>query len=164
MQYHCVVQIKRKNKLIFVENKKAMKLSKEIILNLAEKARKGTLMETLEIEFIDAGEDFLTARMPVNERVFQPDGVLHGGATFALAETVGSFAAHLINHDREVTIRGIEMSGNHLKSVSSGFVYATARAVHNGRTTQLFQVEIKDGHDRIISICKLTTIAIDKTK
>ncbi len=69
----------------------------------------------MEIEFIDAGEDFLTARMPVNERVFQPDGVLHGGATFALAETVGSFAAHLINHDREVTIRGIEMSGNHLK-------------------------------------------------
>jgi 1,4-dihydroxy-2-naphthoyl-CoA hydrolase len=158
MQYHCVVQIKRKNKLIFVENKNAMKLSKEIILNLAEKARKGTLMETLDIEFIDAGEDFLTARMPVNERV------LHGGATFALAETVGSFAAHLINHDRAVTIRGIEMSGNHLKSVSSGFVYATARAVHNGRTTQLFQVEIKDDHDRIISICKLTTIAIDKTK
>ncbi len=141
-----------------------MILSKEHILSLAEKARKGTLMETLDIQFIDAGEDFLTAKMPVNERVFQPDGVLHGGATFALAETVGSFAAHLINHDREVIIRGIEMSGNHLKGVNSGFVYATARAVHNGRTTQLFQIEVKDDLDRVISIFKLTTIAIDKTK
>jgi uncharacterized protein (TIGR00369 family) len=141
-----------------------MKLSKALILSLSEKARKDTLMETLDIEFIDAGEDFLTAKMPVNARVFQPDGVLHGGATFALAETVGSFAAHLINHDREVTIRGIEMSGNHLKSVKSGFVYATAKAVHNGRTTQLFQIEIKDDMDNIISICKLTTIAIDKQK
>jgi len=141
-----------------------MKLSKALILSLSEKARKDTLMETLDIEFIDAGEDFLTAKMPVNTRVFQPDGVLHGGATFALAETVGSFAAHLINHDREVTIRGIEMSGNHLKSVKSGFVYATAKAVHNGRTTQLFQIEIKDDMDNIISICKLTTIAIDKQK
>jgi uncharacterized protein (TIGR00369 family) len=92
-----------------------MTLSKDLILSLSEKARKGTLMETLNIEFIDAGEDFLTAKMPVDSRVYQPDGVLHGGATFALAESVGSFAAHILNHEREVSIRGIEMSGNHLK-------------------------------------------------
>ncbi len=139
-----------------------MTLSKDLILSLSEKARKGTLMETLNIEFIDAGEDFLTAKMPVDSRVYQPDGVLHGGATFALAESVGSFAAHILNHEREVSIRGIEMSGNHLKGVSSGYVYATARVVHNGRTTQLFQIEVKDDLDRMISVCKLTTIAIEK--
>ncbi len=139
-----------------------MTLSKDLILSLSEKARKGTLMETLNIEFIDAGEDFLTAKMPVDSRVYQPDGVLHGGATFALAESVGSFAAHILNHEREVSIRGIEMSGNHLKGVSSGYVYATARVVHNGRTTQLLQIEVKDDLDRMISVCKLTTIAIEK--
>lgn len=139
-----------------------MTLSKDLILSLSEKARKGTLMETLNIEFIDAGEDFLTAKMPVDSRVYQPDGVLHGGATFALAESVGSFAAHILNHEREVSIRGIEMSGNHLKGISSGYVYATARVVHNGRTTQLFQIEVKDDLDRMISVCKLTTIAIEK--
>ena len=139
-----------------------MTLSKDLILSLSEKARKGTLMETLNIEFIDAGEEFLTAKMPVDSRVYQPDGVLHGGATFALAESVGSFAAHILNHEREVSIRGIEMSGNHLKGVSSGYVYATARVVHNGRTTQLFQIEVKDDLDRMISVCKLTTIAIEK--
>jgi len=67
-----------------------------------------------------------------------------------------------LNHEREVSIRGIEMSGNHLKGVSSGYVYATARVVHNGRTTQLFQIEVKDDLDRMISVCKLTTIAIEK--
>ena len=72
-----------------------MKLSKDEILNKANGSCKDTLMETLQIEFVDAGEDFVIAKMPVTSKVHQPDGVLHGGATVALAETVGSFASHI---------------------------------------------------------------------
>ena len=87
-------------------------------------------METLEIEYTDVGEDFLKARMPVTSKVHQPDGVLHGGATAALAESVGSAAVFVLNKDPNAQVRGIEITVNHLKSVASGFVYATARPLH----------------------------------
>ena len=87
---------------------KDMNYSKEDIIKLANKTCKNTLMETLNIEIVDAGKDFLTAKMPVNSRVYQPDGVLHGGATVALAESVGSFAAHLfLDIDKFIIIKWI---------------------------------------------------------
>ena len=79
-----------------------MQLSKEDILAQANQVCKNTLMETLKIEFIDFGDNSIVARMPVNSRVYQPDGVLHGGATVALAESVGSFAAHIFSNLQEV--------------------------------------------------------------
>jgi 1,4-dihydroxy-2-naphthoyl-CoA hydrolase len=78
-------------------------------------------METLEIEIVDYGEDFLVARMPVTPKVHQPDGVLHGGATAALAESVGSYASHIFIDVENFFVRGIEITANHLKSVRSGF-------------------------------------------
>ncbi len=122
-----------------------------------------TLMETLEIEFVDVGDLTVTARMPVNPRVHQPDGVLHGGATVALAESVGSAASHLFLQDRELQVRGIEISANHLKSVSSGFVYASASVIHQGRTTQLWQIRITDEDGNLISLVKLTTITLGRS-
>jgi len=119
-------------------------------------------METLEIEFIDVGENYLVARMPVNSRVFQPDGVLHGGATVALAESVGSAASYVFLDAREFFVRGIEISANHLRSVREGYVYARATIVHKGRTTQLWNIMISDGEDRLVSQCKLTTISLPK--
>ena len=80
----------------------------------------------LKIEFVDAGADFITARMPVTKSVHQPDGVLHGGATAALAETVGSFAAHIFLDTDTYFVRGIDISAQHVKSIKSGFVYAKA--------------------------------------
>ncbi len=139
-----------------------MNHSKEDIIKAANKACKNTLMETLNIEIVDAGEDYLTAKMPVNSRVYQPDGVLHGGATVALAESVGSFAAHLFLDIDKMFIRGIEISANHIKSVKEGNVYATAKFTHKGRTTQLFEIRITDDDNNLISICKLTTIALPK--
>ena len=139
-----------------------MNYSKEDIINNANKVCKNTLMETLNIEIVDAGKDFLTAKMPVNSRVHQPDGVLHGGATVALAESVGSFAAHLFMDIDKLFIRGIEISANHIKSVKEGNVYATAKFIHKGRTTQLLEVRITDDDNNLISICKLTTIALPK--
>ncbi len=139
-----------------------MNYSKEDIIKFANKTCKNTLMETLNIEIVDAGKDFLTAKMPVNSRVYQPDGVLHGGATVALAESVGSFAAHLFLDIDKFIIRGIEISANHVKSVKEGNIYATATFTHKGRTTQLFDIRITDDEDNLVSICKLTTIALPK--
>lgn len=141
-----------------------MQMSKEQILSKANAVSKDTLMETLGIEIIDCGEDFLVAKMPVNSRVHQPDGVLHGGATVALAESVGSFAAHLFIDTDKVFVRGIEITANHLKSVKTGHVYATAKFLHRGRTTQLLSVEVRDNEENLISICKLTTISLPRTK
>ena len=139
-----------------------MKLSKDEILQQANKVCKGNLMETLQIEFVDAGEDFITARMPVNSRVHQPDGVLHGGATAALAETVGSLAAHIFLDTKKYFVRGIDLSAQHIKSIKTGFVYAKAKCIHNGRTTQVFDIKVTNDDKELISLCKLTTITLPK--
>ena len=139
-----------------------MQLSKKDVLAQANKACKNTLMETLQIEMIDFGDEFLIARMPVNSRVHQPDGVLHGGATAALAESVGSFASHVFIDTEKFFVRGIEISANHLKSVKEGFIYAKATFLHRGRTTQLLDIRVTDEADNLISICKLSTISLPK--
>jgi len=141
-----------------------MQLSKESVLAKANAASKNTLMETLNIEMIDYGPDFLIARMPVNSRVYQPDGVLHGGATAALAESVGSFASHLFIDIENNFVRGLEITANHLKSVREGYVYAKATFLHKGRTTQLLDIRVTDDNDNLISICRLSTISLPKTK
>lgn len=141
-----------------------MQSTKEKILAQANQASKNTLMETLQIEMIDYGDDFLVAKMPVNSRVYQPDGVLHGGATAALAESVGSFASHIFLDTEHLFVRGIEITANHLKSVKDGHVYAKATFIHKGRTTQLLDIKITDDHDQLISICRLSTITLPKNK
>ena len=94
--------------------------SKQELLQFFNEKRKNTLMETLEIEYVDFGEDYLVATMPVNTRVYQPDGILNGGATMALAESVGSPASMLVIDTDKFVVRGISFSANHLKSVKSG--------------------------------------------
>ena len=139
-----------------------MNYSKEDIIKIGNKACKNTLMETLSIEIVDAGPDFVTAKMPVNSRVYQPDGVLHGGATVALAESVGSFAAHLLLNTENIIVRGIQISANHIKSVKEGNIYAKATFAHKGRTTQLFDIRVTDDENNLVSLCKLTTMALPK--
>ncbi|WP_027137493.1 PaaI family thioesterase [Gaetbulibacter saemankumensis] len=139
-----------------------MHLSKSEILERANAITRNTLMETLEITMVDFGDDFVVGRMPVNNRVYQPDGVLHGGATVALAETTGSFAAELLLDTKAYFVRGIEISANHIKSVRSGYVYAKAKFVHKGKTTQLFEIKVTDDDENLISICKLTTISLPR--
>ncbi len=139
-----------------------MSLTKEIVLEKANAACKNTLMETLQIEVVDYGDDFLVARMPVNSRVHQPDGVLHGGATAALAESVGSFASHIFIDTEMFFVRGTEITANHIKSIKEGFVYAKATFIHKGRTTQLLDIRITDEANNLISVCKLSTISLPK--
>ena len=119
-------------------------------------------METLEIEYVDVGENYLTARMPVSPKVHQPDGVLHGGASVALAESVGSAASYVFLDAKEFFVRGIEIAANHVKSIKEGFVYAKASIIHKGRTTQLWEIKITDEDGNLVSNCKLTTIALPR--
>ena len=137
-------------------------MKKEEILKLMNSSNSQTLMETLSIDFIDFGEDYLIAKMPVTPRIHQPDGILHGGATFALAETVGSAAAQMFNKSKNTIVRGIEMSGNHLKSIKDGFVYAKAQSIHNGSTTQIWEIKVTNQAGELISSCKLTTLTLPK--
>ena len=139
-------------------------LPKSEVLAKVNAVCKDTLMETLDIELVDFGEDFLVARMPVTKKVYQPDGILHGGATVALAESVGSFASNIFLHSRDLMVRGIEISANHLKSVKSGFVYAKATFVHKGKTTQLLDIRVTNEQNQLISVCKLSTISLPKRK
>ena len=140
-----------------------MQYTKEEVLAQANKASKNTLMETLEIEMVDFGPDFLVARMPVTSKVHQPDGVLHGGATAALAESVGSFAS-VIFTDSNLMVRGLEITANHVKSIREGFVFAKATFLHKGRTTQLLDIRVTDQDENLISICKVSTISLPKKK
>jgi len=139
-----------------------MKLSKDEILASCAQMCKNTLMETLNIEFVDVTQDTVTAKMPVNSRVHQPDGVLHGGASVALAESVGSAGAYIFLQNKNVSIRGIEIAANHVKSIRDGFVYAHASIVHKGRTTQLWQIRIENQDKELISLVKLTTLTLVK--
>jgi len=135
---------------------------KDKILEVCNASSKNTLMETLKIEYVDVGEDFLIGKMPVNPKVHQPDGVLHGGAMVALAESVGSTASYIFLDAEKFFVRGIEIAANHVKSVKEGEVFAKAVLLHKGRTTQLWDIKITDTNDNLISVCKLTTIALPR--
>ncbi|WP_445458345.1 PaaI family thioesterase [Flavobacterium sp. HNIBRBA15423] len=138
--------------------------NKEEMLSVCKRLSQNTLMQTLEIEYIDAGEDFLTAKMPVNPRVHQPMGLLHGGATVALAESVGSAASLMFVDPEKFEVRGIEISANHLKSKREGVVYATAKIIHKGRSIHLWEIRIVDEDDALISLCKLTNMVLPRRK
>jgi uncharacterized protein (TIGR00369 family) len=138
-----------------------MAFDKDSILTLCNTFSKNTLMQTLGIEYIDAGEDFLTAKMPVNPSVHQPMGLLHGGASVALAESVGS-AASMLFVAKNQEVRGIEISANHLKSKREGTVYGTARIIHRGRSLHLWEIRITDENDSLICLCKLTNMILPK--
>jgi len=141
-----------------------MTFDKEKFLQYCNQISKNTLMETLHIEYIDAGPDFLVATMPVNPSVHQPMGLLHGGASVALAESVGSAASLLIVNTELSEVRGIEISANHLKAKREGIVTATARILHKGASIHLWEIRITDEKESLISLCKLTTMVMPKRK
>jgi len=139
-----------------------MQFDKEKMLRLCNEWSKNTLMETLDIAYVDAGEDFLVATMPVNSRVHQPMGLLHGGASVALAESVGSAASIMFVNPEKQEVRGIEISANHLKSKREGTVTATAKIVHKGASIHLWEIRIVDENDKFVSLCKLTNMILPK--
>ncbi len=124
-----------------------------------------SIIGELGIEFMDYGDDYLTARMPVNHKTVQPYGILHGGASVTLAETVGSMAAELVIENRDTHIPvGVEINANHLSSVSEGYVFATARPVRIGRTLQVWNIEIKNENNKMICVSRLTMAVVPRKR
>lgn len=120
-----------------------------------------TLISHLGIEFIDAGKDFLVARMPVDQRTVQPQGILHGGASMALAETVGSAASYLLIDKDKYYVVGLEINGNHVSSATKGFVTATASLLHHGKRTHVWDIKIRDEDDCLISVGRITNMVVE---
>lgn len=137
-------------------------MNKTKVLEKLNQMCERTLMQTLAIEFIDVGTDFLTAKMPVNSTVHQPMGLLHGGASVALAESVGSAASILLVNRQKYDVLGIEIAANHLKSIREGMVFATARIIHKGSKLHLWEIKITDENDQLIAICKLSNMIVPK--
>lgn len=121
----------------------------------------GTLVANLGIEFTEIGDDFMRARMPVDSRTLQPYGLLHGGASIALAETLGSLASTALIDLSTQTVVGLDINGNHLRSVRSGFVIGTVRPIHIGRRTHVWEIHIEDENERLVNISRLTMMILD---
>jgi 1,4-dihydroxy-2-naphthoyl-CoA hydrolase len=117
---------------------------------------KHSLSGHLGIEFTGFTEDSISAKMPVDDRTKQPYGILHGGASVALAETMGSIAATLtLDTDKEIAV-GLDINANHIRSVQGGFVYALAKPLHIGRSTQVWEIKINDEQERLVCVSRLT--------
>ncbi|MFT6998290.1 MAG: 1,4-dihydroxy-2-naphthoyl-CoA hydrolase [Cryomorphaceae bacterium] len=141
---------------------KNKRVDKTAILKKANKMNKNTLMETLGIVFTDFGEDFVEATMPVNSRVHQPVGLLHGGATAALAESLGSLGSFIMVGEEAAGVVGIEINANHIRSIKEGLVTARGTLLHKGRKTHVWDIKVTDEKDRLISVCRLTNMILPK--
>lgn len=122
-----------------------------------------TLSGHLGIVYTAVGEDFIEAKMPVDARTKQPFGLLHGGATVALAETLGSTAAHLCVDLEKFRCVGIEINANHIRSATEGFVIGRATPVHIGRGTQVWDIKIRNEADQIVSVVRLTVMVKNRS-
>lgn len=141
-------------------------MSKEEILARFNKSSEHTLMQTLEIEYtdLDIETGMLEAKMPVNSRVHQPMGLLHGGANAVLAESLGSAASVMFIDREKSAVLGIEISCNHVRSKKDGYVVGTATIIHKGRSTHLWEIRICDEEGRLLSHCKLTNMIVPLRK
>jgi 1,4-dihydroxy-2-naphthoyl-CoA hydrolase len=130
----------------------------ETLNNIGE----GNMVAHLGITVVEIGDDFIKAKMPVDHRTKQPMGLLHGGASVALSESMGSFASFLTLDDisKQQTV-GVEINANHLKPVKSGYVYATTTPVKLGRRLQIWDTKITDEESNVVCVSRLTTMIID---
>lgn len=131
-------------------------------LDQIEERSKNTLIEHLGIEYLEIGDDYLKARMPVDSRTRQTAGVLHGGASVALAETLGSVAAAMCIDREKKRVVGIEINANHLRPVTAGWVNGITTAIHVGITTQIWEIRIYNEQEKLVCISRLTVANIDK--
>lgn len=125
---------------------------------------KNTLITHLGIEYLEVGDDYIKARMPVDDRTVQPARLLHGGASVALAETLGSLSAFLVVDPHKKMCVGLEINANHVRAVRSGWVIGVARPLHLGNSTQLWEIRIEDEQGRLVCISRLTMAVLDRSK
>ena len=135
---------------------------KELTLERLNTINENTLASHIGIEFTEIGSDYLVARMPVDKRTTQPYNILHGGASVVLSETLGSqAAAMLLDLDKQYPV-GLEINANHIKSISSGYVYGRVTPIHIGRSTHVWETRITDEASSLICISKLTVAILDR--
>jgi 1,4-dihydroxy-2-naphthoyl-CoA hydrolase len=131
-------------------------------LDEARKFQRGTMGEHLGIEVTDIGADYLEARMPVDGRTMQPDRILHGGASVALAETLGSVGGSMCIDRERFQVVGVEINANHLRPATDGHVTGRASPIHIGRRTQVWNIEIRDDRKRLVCVSRLTIAVIER--
>ena len=136
--------------------------SKTISLPQLNPLGKDTMGEYLGMEWVEIGDDFLKMKMPVGKRTIQPYGLLHGGASCALAETVGSVASHLVIDAEKFMCVGLEINANHVRSVRSGFVTATCLPLHLGSSTHVWDIRIQDEEGQLVCVSRLTVAILVK--
>ncbi|MEO8401183.1 MAG: hotdog fold thioesterase [Gammaproteobacteria bacterium] len=134
----------------------------ELTLSALNDRGKNTMGDYLGIEFIEIGDDFLVARMPVDHRTKQPVGIMHGGASCTLAETVGSTAGNCCVNLTEFYCVGLDINTNHIRSIKEGIVYGTAKPFHLGKSTQVWSIEIVNEQKQLISVNRLTMAVLRK--
>ncbi len=135
------------------------KLSPEELNNRAT----GSMLEHLDIRYTEVGDDYLRGTMPVDHRTVQPRGLLHGGASVVLAETLGSTAAMLCLDPERFVCVGIEVNANHIRSVYRGIVTGTARPVHMGGLVHVWAIDIRDDAGRLTAVSRLTVALLERT-
>src|SRR5487761_2406844 len=133
-----------------------------ITLDQLNALNRNTMMAAIGIVFTEVGDDYLRATMPVDARTHQPFGLLHGGASAALAETLGSTGGMLVLDSAQQIVVGLEINANHLRGVKSGTVTGTARALHLGRSTQVWEIRIEDEQQRLVCISRLTLAVVPR--
>ena len=134
----------------------------EITLQSINDRSKNSMGEFLGIEFTEIGDDFLIARMPVNDRTKQPLGIMHGGSSCVLAETVGSTAANFCVDQTKNYCVGLDINTNHIRSIREGYVIGTAKPFHLGKSTQVWSIEIVDEQGKLISVNRLTMAVLER--
>ena len=137
-------------------------MKKQEKLNRINDSIQNTMTSTIGIEITDIGDDFICGKMPVDERTTQPFGLLHGGASAALAETLGSIGGGIKVYSNNETVVGIEINANHLKSVRDGWVYGKATPIRIGKKIQVWNIEITNEDDDLICVSRLTLAVIPK--
>lgn len=134
-----------------------------IDLKTAQTRSANTMLDHLGIEFTEVGDDYLKATMPVDARTHQPLGIMHGGASCVLAESIGSTAAnYCVDMSRQYCV-GLDINTNHIRSVRSGLVTATATPYHIGRSTQVWHIEIHNTEKKLVSVTRLTMAVLDRS-
>jgi 1,4-dihydroxy-2-naphthoyl-CoA hydrolase len=136
----------------------------ELTVDFLNNFCKNTMVDNLGIEFTEIGDDYMIARMPVDNRTIQQLGLLHGGASIALAETLGSVAATFILNTETHYCVGLEINGNHIKAIKSGYVFGKTTPIHIGSKTQVWQIRITNEKEQLVSICRITLAVIEKRK
>jgi 1,4-dihydroxy-2-naphthoyl-CoA hydrolase len=122
----------------------------------------GTMAAFLGIEWVEVGENFLKAKMPVDERTRQPYGLLHGGASCVLAESIGSVASALVIDKEKAYCVGLEINANHIRSAKSGFVTGTATPLHLGASTHVWDIKIYDEKEKLVCVSRLTVAILKR--